>query len=353
MSRVQITGSKRVLPEAVASELGLAIGGPITIAGVNEACSKLRKLRISDSTRCRYKITGKTLSLTFVLDDDVLPCVFNNFVWLKKPEILSRLKQEIPLFSERLPIDSGLNDRIIQVLQKMVDEQGIKGQVRYDDHWGIERGWNIFYVEGLDTPIECFEVKERSTLDGANIMSIRGPAWRGRDLPQLLKWLQTRKFSASFLEWWVEWILDSYRSTGYLRAQAKPAVEFLGPRNGTYPVRIVVAVRPGICYSLGSVRVTGLPEKTTAEVLQQWKHKPGEDFDYSALYAFVEGIVQPATVRAKRGRRVIACGSLDDERKAIDITLTPTWSKVYTFPKDDDDHTQCFDTIVIKLSPSP
>jgi hypothetical protein len=206
----------------------------------------------------------------------------------------------------------------------------------------VERGWNIFYVDGLDTVVDSVEVEEQASLQGASTSN----SWRApfvpRHLPEILKGLQGRRFSAALLEWWVGWILDSYRSRGYLRAQAEePDVEFLGSRKGVYAVRIVVEVRPGIRYSLGSMRLTGLPDKTAGEVLQQWKRKPGEEFEYSLVDEFLADAVTPASASVRPGGSLRVCMSLDDDRRAIDITVTATWSKSPVTSEDNKDRTQC------------
>lgn len=68
----------------------------------------------------------------------------------------------VRLEGPELPERSGLTSDIIRVLQQVVDERGIKGRVRYDANFWTERGMNVFYIEGISTPVTALQIEGRT-----------------------------------------------------------------------------------------------------------------------------------------------------------------------------------------------
>jgi hypothetical protein len=132
LAGVRLEGTDQLKPEDVIRGLGLQMNKPTTKQNLSLACDQLQRLRIFASVRCVYTVHEGSIGLTLLVKPGGGPVVFDNFVWASKPQLMARLKRDIPLFMPELPERSGLTSDIIRVLQQVVDERGIKGRVRYD-----------------------------------------------------------------------------------------------------------------------------------------------------------------------------------------------------------------------------
>jgi hypothetical protein len=240
--------------------------------------------------------------------------VFDNFVWTTRAELLTRLKREVPLFKLRLPESCGLTSNILGVLQQVVDELGIKGSVRYDDRFWTIRGMNVFYIEGISTPVTVLRI------DGENAPSSE----------ELAKWsafYTKEEFSAARLTWVIDFVKrDLYKPRGYLRSiVAEPVVQFLGEKDGTYPVRVILPISSGDLYTFDSVKFEGLAKEHTASLLSKWKLQPGDPYDKAYVDAFVTNeILSTPWARHSKAEsdEALPCVNIDADTKKVSLTIT-------------------------------
>src|SRR5215472_3087967 len=158
LSEIHLVGTDQLTAPDVISGLNLKLGERTTRQNLRVACERFRKLNLFRSAQCRYPIHGLSITLDISVEGEGIRVVFDNFVWATRTELLTRLKQEIPLFKPWLPESCGLTSNILRVLQQVVDERGIKGSVRYDDRFWTIRGMNVFYVKGISTPVTGLQI---------------------------------------------------------------------------------------------------------------------------------------------------------------------------------------------------
>jgi hypothetical protein len=235
-------------------------------------------LKLFESSHCSYVVHGDNISLTIFVQDKQtgMPVVFDNFVWTTRDELLSRLKRELPLFMPELPESSGLTKDIIRVLEQVAIEHGLKAPVLYDSSFWTLRGMNVFFIEGISTPVASLQI------EGEN-----------RPSPEeVLRWSQAytkENFSAARLTWVTDWLIrDLYAPRGYLNAVVgQPILQCLGEKEDTYPVRVILPVSSGNLYTFGSVQFEGLSKPHAAYLLSKWKLKPGDPFDAAYENKFI------------------------------------------------------------------
>jgi outer membrane protein assembly factor BamA len=320
LSEVRIVGTNQLSSEDVIRGLNLKIGEPTTRQSLLRACDRLRQLKLFRSSQCRYAIHGHSLSLTISVVEKWagmpigMPVVFSNFVWTKRADLLSRLKREIPLFMPDLPESCGLTNDIIRVLQQVVNERGIKAAVRYDDSFWTLRGMNVFYIEGISTPVMALQI------EGENAPSPE----------ELAKWSQfytKEDFSAARLTWVIRWVQrDLYNPRGYLRpVVGEPVIHFLGEKEGTYPVRVILPITSGDLYTFDSVRFEGLAKEHAVSLISKWKLRPGDPYDK----AYVDGFITNEILSAPWARHsksesddAIPCAEIDRASKKVSLTVT-------------------------------
>ena len=240
--------------------------------------------------------------------------MFNNLVWMTREELLARLKQELPLFMPTLPESSGLINDIVRVLEQVVNEHGIKASVRYDDSFWTLRGMNVFFIEGISTPVTALQIE-------------------GENQPapdELLKWSQfytKEDFSAARLTWVIRWVIrDLYKPRGYLRPVAgEPIVQFLGERDGTYPVRVILPISSGDVYTFDSVKFEGLAKEHAASLLPKWKLRPDDPYNTAYVDGFItkEILSAPWAQHSKTEADVaLPCAKIDGATKKVSLTVT-------------------------------
>src|SRR5215475_544616 len=325
-------GSEQLTVEDVVRGLNLKLGEPTTRPNLVSACERFRKLKLFRSTECQYTIHGNSIAMEIKVEGAGMVVVFDNFVWTTRTELSARLKQEIPLFKPGLPESSGLTSDILHVLQQVVDQRGIKGSVRYDDRFWTIRGMNVFYVEGISTPVTAFQI------DGENAPSS----------DDLLKWSQfytKEDFSAARLTWVIDWVKrDLYKPRGYLRPiVGEPVVLFLGEKDGKYPVRVILPISSGNLYTFDSVKFEGLAKEHAASLLSKWKLQPGEPYNK----AYVDGFITDEILGAPWARHSKSesddarpCAKIDAGTKRVFLTITVRPPKK-TYPGADLSDDEC------------
>jgi outer membrane protein assembly factor BamA len=315
LSEVHLVGTNRLSADDMVRGLDLKVGEATTLQNLLRACDHLKQLKLFESSRCRYRVEGHSVSLTIVVKDTSgsMPIVFDNFVWMTRAELLERLKQELPLFMPELPESSGLTNDIIHVLEQVVAKHGIKARVKYDDSFWTIRGMNVFFIDGLSTPVTSLQI------EGENAPTSE----------ESQKWAQfytTENFSAARLTWVIRWIIrDFYFSRGYMRpVVGKPAIQCLGEKDGAYPVRVVLPIASGDVYTFESVKFEGLAKVRTASLLPKWKLKPGDPYNETYVKSFIsdEVLSEPWAQHSKTESDAAPwCGKIDKASKKVSVTI--------------------------------
>jgi outer membrane protein assembly factor BamA len=328
LSEIRLVGTDQLSSEDVARGLHLKLGGQTSRNELIHACDQFRHLRLFGSSRCTYAIHDKRISLTIYVKPLGMRIVFDNFVWTTTLELVARLKREIPLFMPELPESSGLTNDIIRVLQEVVSERGISAPVRYDDRFWTERGMNVFYIEGLSTPVAGFQIK------GANAPS-------PEETQKFSDFYIKRNFSAAMFPRFVDSIIrDLYGSRGYIHAvAAEPIVQCLGEKDGALPVRVILPISSGDLYTFDSVNFAGLAKAHAASLLSNWKLKPGEPYNASYVNDFIFNTIlgEPWAVYSKTQSRTefdvaSPCGKIDVTTKKVSLTISvEAPRKAYTY----------------------
>lgn len=326
LSHVYVIGTTRITSEDVSAGLHLTVGEKTSRGELALACTRFNQLKLFYSARCEFAIDENSASLSISVKNDTpdLPVVFQNFVWLTRTELLKRLKQEIPFFMPDLPDGNGLQSEIISVLEKIAREHGIDQKVVYNDFWS-GRGLYVFRIEGISTPVRSIQI------EGENAPS----------LEETQKWSKilysNEDYSAARLTWVIGWLVrDFYFTRGYMRpVVGQPRLEYLGKKDGTYPVRIIVPITPGQLYEFESVRFEGLAELHSSELLAKWKLNPGDPYDESYQGKLTSGeiLTQPwAQNSDAEPRSSSLCGLINPATMAVSVIIgveaLDMWSKI-------------------------
>jgi outer membrane protein assembly factor BamA len=255
---VTVKGSKRFSQQDIATASGLPVG---TVARQEDFQKAARQLGESGafgniSFTYSYSSDGTKLEFRVTDADKFVPARFTDFVWFSDKDLLQKLHERIPLYDGELPTSGSLAAQVSDVLQALLVENAVPGQVEYtrtEDKAGKPQSID-YNIVGVSIRIHHAE------FPGA------GPL----DLPLLqaaAEKLYGREYSRAYMSNFVEHsLLPIYRERGYLKvacAGAEPrVVKPPAPEldsNGQPPtyVDVTFPLTPGIQYKVSGWEWSG------------------------------------------------------------------------------------------------
>lgn len=261
---VDVTGSKRFTPQQVAAASGLPVGTVAQEEDFKKAARQLGESGAFGNIAYTYTYTSAGTRLTFQVTDadKFVPAHFIDFVWFKDQELLQRLHDRIPLFNGELPTSGRLPEQVSDVLQALLVENSIPGNVQYlrtsDKNGQLE---SIDYsVYGISIRIHQFEFKGAGA---GELPLLRAAAEK----------LAGREYSHPLLASFVDrTLLPIYHERGYLKAScATPQPKVVKPtasetsdnKQALTFVDVIFPVTPGMQYRLTRWDWSGNKEITT------------------------------------------------------------------------------------------
>jgi len=271
---IKVKGNQRFSEDAIIATSGLQIGMTVTEDDFKKAAQRLAQAGILTDVAYTYSYSsaGTKLELTVTEAEKFVPARFEDFVWFTDEELLRRIKEAVPLFTGELPLSGHMADQISDVLQAMLVESKIPGNVEYQ-RVGKDNGpVDAIVYKVSDVAIEIREVEFTGTQED-ELPSLKAAAKRVFDT----------EYSRSVLSALVQHqLLPVYHARGYLKAAfgdpqpkvvKKPSPDNTeGLRNLTV-VDVVFAVTPGKQYKLKALEWSGNHELST-DALQKMVRAP-------------------------------------------------------------------------------
>jgi outer membrane protein assembly factor BamA len=274
---VTVKGSKRFTQQEIAAASGLPVG---TIAHQEDFQKAARQLGDSGAFSniaftYSYSADGTKLEVQVTDADKFVPVHFSDFVWFSDEELLRTIHERIPLFEGELPTSGRMMDQVSDVLQAMLVERAVPGQVEY-----ARREDKDGKLQSIDYNVAGVSIR---------IHHAEFPGAGAGELPLLqaaAERLTGREYSREYMSNFTQHtLLPVFYERGFLKAAcgtAQPKVvkptasDWSG--NGQPPtfVDVTFPVAPGIAYKLSGWQWTGNNVIATDE-LQPFIHaKVGE-----------------------------------------------------------------------------
>jgi outer membrane protein assembly factor BamA len=269
---VKVTGSKRFTEDQVARASGLPVG---TVAHEEDFRKAARQLGESGAFSnigftYSYSTAGTRLEFQVTDADKFVPVRFADFVWFSEEELFRNLHERIPLFNGELPASGRLPDEVSNVLQAMLVESAVPGQVQYlrneDKNGKLE---SIEYnVAGVSIRIHHAEFPGAGASE-LPLLAAAAEKLYGREY--------SRAYMSSFIE---KSILPVYHEQGYLKVGCEPARPKVvkvppsaadGVAQPPTFVDVTFSITPGIQYKVNGWQWTGNKVIATDE-LQPFVH---------------------------------------------------------------------------------
>jgi outer membrane protein assembly factor BamA len=158
LAAIRFTGLHRYTPEQGIAASGLHIGGSITPADLQAAAERLSKTGAFDSVSFQYSSRENDLTAQFGVTEtnDVLPCIFDNFIWFADADLDLALRQHVTFYTGDSPVKGDTVEQIRGALQDLLHASGISGEVgeiAYGSNAGKVVGL-LFHVDGISQPIK-------------------------------------------------------------------------------------------------------------------------------------------------------------------------------------------------------
>jgi outer membrane protein assembly factor BamA len=154
---IHFSGLHRYTPEQGIAASGLHIGASTTLADLQAAAERLSKTGAFDSVSFQYSSRGNDLTAQFgvVETKDVLPCIFDNFVWFTDAELDRTLRQHVTFYTGDAPVRGDTVEQIRSALRDLLQANGIAGEVSQIAYGGLGSiNALLFHVDGISQPIK-------------------------------------------------------------------------------------------------------------------------------------------------------------------------------------------------------
>jgi outer membrane protein assembly factor BamA len=278
---IKATGSKHFPSEDIAAASGLRMGSIVVDEDFKRAARRLAETGAFTDVAYTFSYSSEGTKVEFQVSDadKFLPAHFEDFVWFSDDELQKRLHERLPLYHGELPVSGRLPDLASDVLQALLVENNIPGQVQYlrPSNQGGPTNAIIYSVSGVLIRVRNIEFSGA----GASELPL---------LEAAAKKLPDREYTHTGLASFAQHeLLPVYHARGYLKAAfGPPAPKVVKPAPGdpsldTHAevaneafVDVIFAVTPGVPYKISALEWSGNHEFPTDKLLALVHAQPGQ-----------------------------------------------------------------------------
>jgi outer membrane protein assembly factor BamA len=318
LTAVNVTGLSQFSQEQVVRASGLQIGAPTTLADLQSAVDRLAKSGAFDSVNYRYetRATNLTADIVVVETKNVLPCLYDNFVWFTTAELDEAVKKRVPFYAAgKLPVTGESANQARAALQDLLHSKGLPGEVSYMPYapMGGAVSALLFRIDGAAIPIKsvAFSGEQKVT---------------AQQLADAAKGLIGQNYSALDVESYARaGLLPLYHQRGYLRATFAPVkVALVDPssRGPAFDVALTLSVTEGDQYSLSSINWSGNQAIATTELAKAFGMTAREVANTEKIDVGFRNAVRVYNSHGYINAQVLPNADLDDAQKLAAYSVT-------------------------------
>jgi outer membrane protein insertion porin family len=318
---VHVKGLEHFTEDQVVAASGLKLGRFAGEEEFKQAAQKLGETGMFTQLNYTYKYSteGCELQLQVAENDKLIPIVFDNFVWSSDDELLSMLRERVPLFNGRVPGEGHLADQIADALSSILDEKKIAGKVEY-----MASG-------SRDGSIEAYKYKV--AMHAVVVRNMDFPGATAEEIPALqaaAKPLSGQEYLRTKMQVQEHFnFLPVYYARGYLKAQFAEAQAKVIQDGAQTQVDVSFPVSPGLRYKVTDVQFAGnlvFP----AEKLRELIHlKSGEPANSVELADDIQQLHKLYGTKGYLFAHVEAVPNMDDSAAAVRYQLNVIEQEMY------------------------
>jgi outer membrane protein assembly factor BamA len=318
LAAVNVTGLSQFSQEQVVRASGLQIGAPTTLGDLQSAVDRLAKSGAFDSVNYRYETRGANLTadIAVVETKNVLPCLYDNFVWFTTAELNEAVKERVPFYAAgKLPVTGESANQARAALQDLLQSKGLPGEVSFMPYGPMGGAVSalLFRIDGAAIPIKsvAFSGEQKVT---------------AQQLADAAKGLIGQNYSALDVESYARaGLLPLYHQRGYLRATFAPAkVALVNPntKGPAFDVALTLSVTEGDQYSLSSINWSGNQAIATTELARAFGMSPHEVANTDKIDLGFHNAVRVYNSHGYINAQVLPTADLNDAQKLAAYSVT-------------------------------
>ncbi|MDT8071073.1 MAG: POTRA domain-containing protein [Terriglobia bacterium] len=262
LQQIVFKGSRVYQDSQLLAASGMKIGGSYSQQDLQDSASKLSSTGMFKQVVYRFSATSAEYDL--VDNPAVFPVRFDNCVWMSDEQMLTKLKERLPLFNGVVPEEGTLAEDVEKQMEAILGENGLVAKVMFVPLMGRGTMTAMNYTV-LQPRIEVAAVDfSGASPDVSDALEKAVSKYTGKDY--------TRDFISSIVENGLEPVL---LEKGYLRSSfGQTNVKLLTkPGDPVAKVELSVPVEPGVQYRIASLTMKGNDAiaKDSAKQLAQFK----------------------------------------------------------------------------------
>ncbi len=322
---IHVKGLNRFKDDEIIASSGLKLG---QIAGETEfkqAAQILGETGLFTNLTYSYQYSpaGCNLELQVEENDNLIPIIFDNFVWFSDEALIGLLHTRLPLFDGRLPMGGNLADQVSTALKSIMAERRISGEAEY------------LPFAHQNGPVEFYQYKV--SFHPIVVRNVAFPGASPAEVPALQAaaksvvgqdYLRTNMRAQERLS-----LLPVYHSRGYLKAQFADSQAKVADDGAQTLVEVSFPVTPGLQYKLSGVQWTGnaiLPD----DQLQALIHlKLGEPANAVQLGNDLEQVQKLYGSKGYLLAQVSPAPAMDDAQSTVSYQFNVTEGDLYRMGK--------------------
>jgi outer membrane protein assembly factor BamA len=321
IAAIEVKGLSHLRPDEIIAASGLQVGQFARQADFEQAIDKLGKTGLFTHLSYSYRCSPNGCNLEFEASENeqLVPIVFDNFVWFSDDELLHMLASKLPLFRGWLPAAGSLPEEVASALRAIVEQRKISGNVTYV-HASLGEGEVDSYVYSVvdhsvlmrDFAFPGAAPSELEALENA-AKPLAGQPYRGSKIT-------TQAASR---------LLPVYLARGYLKAKfSAPAATVVEDGPQTW-VKVQLSVTPGAEYKLSDLQWSGNTVFPVSR-LEEFIHlKIGQPVNAVELGRELEEIEKLYGTKGYLFARVYPSSTIEDAQRSVKYEFNVSEGELY------------------------
>ena len=307
ISKIAADGSARFSDSQISSASGLKLGQPADDSALSSAADLLSKSGEFSEVTYRYTSTNGKMAVVFHVVDEPksMSCTFDNFIWVSPEEADRAVREEVPLYDGRVPLDGDVVPAVATALEHLLAKHHVTATVSY-----------IPASRTLGKAPDEFRYSAIGNLPPVASVEFSGGPLDPAIFATPKQRLMGHPFSAAYARSLIQNDLDViYQNHAYLRAHFNdPQVSLVPGPNDSDPgtVSLVFTVIPGPVYAWHGADWDGNTVYPSAELDRDLGMKDGDPAALDKISAGMDAIREAYGVKGYMAVRLSPKQNLDD-----------------------------------------
>ena len=324
MQKISFKGTHLYTDTQLLAALGMKNGGSYSQKDLQDSAQKLSETGMF--AQVAYRLTATSAEYDLVDSQSVVPLRFDNCVWMSDEQLLSKLKERLPLFTGLVPQEGTLAEDVEKQMEAILGETGMTAKVQFVPV--MEKGTMTAMNYSVIQPrIEVVAIRfTGAPRDVTGLLEDASKKIYGKDY--------TRDVVSSIVEASLKPVL---LEKGYLRARFGDASPKLLTANQdpTAKVELSVPVEPGAQYRITSLTMKGDDVIARESAQQLSKFKTGEVLNMVEFRSKLSELGGAYLAKGYMNAKVKAEPTFDDTAHTVSYNVELVPGEQYKFAKLD------------------